>query len=86
MSLSDSGFNMRHHLAYDYVRVNSFIDPSWIEFQVKLLKCDQCPKRVKLVVGATGWNMCPVAAMPGYLVQRLGKSLVLIQRWPSADE
>lgn len=66
----DSGFDVRYHLAYGDVRVNSIRDPSWMEVHIKRSKCDQLAEGIKLVVGATGSALCPVAAMLGYLVQR----------------
>ena len=67
---SDTGFDPRYHLAYGDVRVNSICDPSWMEVHIKRSKVDQFAEGIKLVVGATGSDLCPVAAMLGYLVQR----------------
>ena len=67
---SDSGFDPRYHLAYGDVRVNSPQNPSWMEVHIKRSKCDQFAEGVKLVIGTTGSDLCPVAAMLGFLVQR----------------
>ena len=69
MSPSDSGFDSRYHLAYGDVQINSRVEPSWIEVVVKQSKCDQFGSGVTLSVGATHSDLCPVAAMLGYLVQ-----------------
>ena len=67
---SDGGFDPRLHLAYGDVRVDSTLDPSWMEVVIKRSKCDQFGAGVTLSVGTTGTGLCPVAAMLGYLVQR----------------
>ena len=66
---SDSGFDPQY-LAYGDVRVNSTHNPLWMEVIIKRSKCDQFARGVKLFVGATGTDVCPVAAMLGYLVLR----------------
>ena len=67
---SDSGFDARIHLAYGDIRVNSTSNPSWMEVHIKQSKCDKLSKGVTLTVGATPMDICPVAAMLGYLVER----------------
>ena len=66
---SDPGFDARTHLAYGDIRVNSTSNPSWMEVHIKQSKCDQLSKGVTLTVGATHMDICPVAAMLGYLVE-----------------
>ena len=41
-----------------------------MEVHIKRSKCDQFAEGIKLVIGATGSDPCPVAAMLGFLVQR----------------
>ena len=65
---SDSAFDSRYHLAYGDVRVNSRVEPAWMEVVIKRSKCDQFGGGVTLSVGATRNDLCPVAAMLGYLV------------------
>ena len=65
---SVSRFDSRYHLAYGEVRVNSIHNPSWMEVHIKRSKCDQFAEGIKLVIGATCSDLCPVAAMLGYLV------------------
>ena len=67
---SDGGFDPRLHLAYRDDRVDSTLDPSWMEVVIKRSKCDQFGAGVTLSVAATGTGLCPVAAMLGHLVQR----------------
>ena len=67
---SDSGFDTHYHLAYGDVRFNSTRNPSWMEVHIKRSKCDQFGRGVTLSVGATDTEVCPVAAMLGYLAQR----------------
>ena len=67
---SDSGFDARYHLSYGDVRVNSIQNPLWMEVHIKRSKCDQFAEGIKIVIGATGSDLCPVAAMLGFLVQR----------------
>ena len=66
---SDSGFDARTHLAYGDIHVNSTNYPLWVEIHIKHFKCDQFSKGVILSVGATHMDICPVAAMLGYLVE-----------------
>ena len=70
VSPSDTGFDSRYHLAYGDIRINSRAEPSWMEVVIKRSKCDQFGSGVTLSVGATHSDLCPVAAMLGYLVQR----------------
>ena len=67
---SDSGFYPRLHLSYGDVRVNSTQDPTWMHVHIKQSKCDQFADGIKLFIGATNSDLCPVAAMLGYLVER----------------
>ena len=70
VSPSDSVFDPRYHLAYGDVRFNRTTEPGWMEVHIKRSKCDQYCRGVTLTVGATGMQICPIAAMVGYLVQR----------------
>ena len=70
VSPSDSSFDPRYHLAYGDVRFNSTTEPGWMEVHIKRSKCDQYCSGVTLTVGATGTQICPIAAMVGYLMQR----------------
>ena len=45
-----------------------------MEVYIKWSKCYQFVERIKLVIGATGSDLCPLVAMLGYMVQR-GNSL-----------
>ena len=67
---SDSGFDARTHLTYGDIRVNSTSNPLWVEVYIKHSKCDQFDKGVTLSVGATHMDICPVAAMLRYPVER----------------
>ena len=67
---SDSRFDARTHLSYGDIRVNSTSNPLWVEVHIKHSKCDQFSKAVTLSVGATHMDICLVAAMLGYLVER----------------
>ena len=67
---SDSGFDSRFHLAYGDIRFNTLNKPSWMEVVIKRSKCDQFCQGVTVSVGTTGNEICPVAAMASYLVQR----------------
>ena len=67
---SDSGFDARYHLCCGDVRVNSTQNPLWMEIHIKQSKCDQFAEGIKIAIGATGSDLCPVEAMLGFLVQR----------------
>ena len=65
----DSGFDARYHLSYGDMCVNSIQNPLWMEAHIKQSKCNQFAEGIKIVIGATGSHLCPVAAMLGLLVQ-----------------
>ena len=62
---SDAGFDARYHLAYGDMRVNRIQNPLWTKDHIKQSKCNQLAGGIKLVIRATGSNLCPVAAMLG---------------------
>ena len=76
---SDTGFDHRSHLAYGDIRVNSTTYPRWMEIHIKRSKCDQFSGGVKLVVGVSGSDVCPVASMLAYLVIRQSRPGLLFQ-------
>jgi len=67
---SDSGYDPRFHLSHGDVRINNIQNPSWLAVTIKRSKTDQFAKGVTLSIGATGTDLCPVAAMLAYLAQR----------------
>ena len=67
---SDSGYDPHCHLSHGNIRVDSIQKPSWLAVTIKRSKTDQLAQGVTLSIGATGTDLCPVAAMLGYLIQR----------------
>ncbi len=67
---SDTGYDSHFHLSFGDVRVDSIQKPSWLAVDIKRSKTDQFGKGVTLSIGATGTDICPVAAMLGYLARR----------------
>ena len=66
----DTGFDPQIHLAYGDVRFDNASNPSWMAVSIKQSKCDQFGQGITLSVGSTGSDICPVAAMMGYVIQR----------------
>ena len=67
---SDSGFDTSTHLAHGDVRVDNVRHPSFLEVRIKASKTDPFRQGVSIYLGVTGGEVCPVAAILGYMVLR----------------
>ena len=67
---SDSGFDSATHLAQGDVRVDSVVTPRYLEVTIKASKTDPFRRGVSVFLGATSGDLCPVAAILGYMVRR----------------
>ena len=67
---ADNEYDPQVHLNFEDARVNSTASPEWTAVQIKASKTDPFRKGVTIYLGVTGKEVCPVAAMLGYMVQR----------------
>ena len=64
---SEAGYDTGVHLSQGDVRVNSVQDPQYLEVRIKASKTDPFRKGVTVYLGRTGKEVCPVAAILGYI-------------------
>ena len=67
---SESNDDPRIHLSFGDLAVDNLPNPSTISLQLKRSKTDQLMKGVKLVIGRTQDELCPVSALLAYLSWR----------------
>jgi len=67
---SDATFDPTWHLAYGDVKVDNVKAPRVLEVRIKASKTDPFRKGVSIYLGTTGCDLCPVAAILGYMVCR----------------
>lgn len=67
---SKAEFNPITSLAWGDVAVDSTSKPTMVRIHLKKSKCDQFGEGVDIVLGVTGADICPVAAMLAFLVER----------------
>ena len=67
---SDGAYDPSAHLSYGDVRTDSLVNPSYITVAIKASKTDPFRKGVTVHIGATKSQLCPVAAVLAYMVQR----------------
>jgi len=67
---SESNYDPRIHLSFGDLAVDNLPNPSTISLQLKRSKTDQLMKGVKLVIGRTQDELCPVSALLAYLSWR----------------
>ena len=63
----ESKFDPQTHLCFSDVAVDNAMNPSTISITLKYSKTDQFRKGVKLVMGKTNDDLCPVTALLSYL-------------------
>ena len=73
-----SRYDPQIHLSFGDVAVDNVKAPSMVSLQLKQSKTDQIRQGVKVVMGKTGDDICPIAALLHYL--SLG-----LQPWPSVQ-
>ena len=67
---SDSSFDPAFHLCYEDVSVDLRTNPSVLTVQLMASKTDPFQNKVSLVIGRGNGDICPVAAVLGYMVLR----------------
>jgi hypothetical protein len=63
-------FDQRRHLAWGDVAVDDQTNPQMIRIHLKQSKTDQFGKGVDIILGRTGKDLCPVAALLGFIAAR----------------
>ena len=76
----ESKFDPQIHLSFSDLAVDNALAPQVISINLKRSKSDQFMKGVKLVLGRTNDNLCPVTALLTYLSHH-GNSLGPLFRW-----
>ena len=64
---SSAAFNLRSHLAWGDVSVNDQAAPTVVKIHLKQSKTDQAGKGFDVILGRTGRELCPVAAVLGFI-------------------
>ena len=67
---SASSYDPAVHMSYGDVRVNDVGNPQYLEVRIKASKTDPFRKGVTVYLGRTEQEVCPVAAILGYMVRR----------------
>ncbi|KAL5493809.1 hypothetical protein EMCRGX_G015039 [Ephydatia muelleri] len=67
---SNTSYDPAVHLSYGDVRTDSIQNPTCITVAVKASKTDPFRKGVVIHIGATKTQLCPVATVLGYMIQR----------------
>ena len=67
---SDTGYDQLYHLSVGDVRVDSTTSPLFIEVYIKASKTDPFRQGVRVYLGRTNSELCPVAAVLAYMVER----------------
>ena len=58
------------HLCQGDIRIDSHRSPTFLQVQIKASKTDPFRQGVTLYIGATGTDLCPVAAIVSYMMAR----------------
>lgn len=66
---SAKGFDPEAHLCEGDVKVDSRANPSYLEVNIKASKTDVFRKGVTVVLGLSGTDLCPVAAILSYMTR-----------------
>ena len=67
---SPSDFNPRLHLSWGDMAVDNSLEPRMLRFRLRQSKTDQFGRGVDVVLGKTGCDLCPVAAVLSYVSTR----------------
>ncbi len=70
MSPTESSFDQDTNLTFGDVRVDSLLNPQYVEVRLKASKTDIFRKGVTVFLGHTDGEICPVAAILSYIVAR----------------
>ena len=66
----DASYNPQVNLSLEDVRVDSQVKPSYVEVNIKASKTDPFRQGVRVYLGATSRDICPVSAILHYLALR----------------
>ena len=72
-------YDVKTHLSFADVAVDSAVLPSVISLNIKYSKTDQGRVGVRVILGRTGDDLCPVSALLSYLSRRGSKPGALFQ-------
>ena len=64
----ESKFGPQMYLCFSDIAVDNALSPNTISIKLKLSKTDQLKKGVKLVMGRTNDDLCPVTALLPYVI------------------
>ena len=67
---SEKDYDPSTHLSYEDIAVDNKMNPSMLFMRLKKTKTDPFREGVKITIGASGDDICPVAALLAYLAQR----------------
>jgi len=67
---SEVEYDQQSHLCYDDIKVDCHSAPSYIQVRLKASKTDPFRRCMNLYLGATGKELCPVAAVLSFMVVR----------------
>ena len=81
----DGGYDPGAHLSFCDIAVDDPSSPSFLRVRIKQSKTDPFRKGVDLFLGRTGSDICPVAALLGYLACRGSRPVVYLCRRSLAD-
>lgn len=77
---SEGAFDSSAHLAYEDITVNNHINPSIVAIRLKKSKTDPFREGVRITIGRTNNEVCPVVALLAYLARR-GEGPGPLFRW-----
>ena len=66
----DSNFDPSQHLTYTDIAVDNLVDPKHLQVNIKQSKTDPFRMGVKVWIGRTGGDLCPIAAILSYMALR----------------
>ena len=67
---AEADYDPAVHLSYGDVRVDDVGTPHYLEVRIKASKTDPFRKGISVYLGRTDTDLCPVAAILGYMVHR----------------
>lgn len=66
----DADFDASQHLTYTDIAVDDLVDPKYLQVNIKQSKTDPFRLGVKVWIGRTGGDLCPVTAVLAYMALR----------------
>ena len=77
---SERCFDLQVHLCYEDIKVDDKRNPTYLQVSIKASKTDPYRQGVKLYIGATNVELCPVTAVISFKVARDNSSGPLFRR------